>query len=250
MILLIRGILNDNAIRQISLDETLINSFGELEKFIVKTYYNCKDSTIELVFSNNGKNYKPIEKIDSQLKTKIFDVKTLSRGGKGGFGSLLKGQPAVKKRTNNFDSCRDLAGRRIRHVNQEKMLRDWHLKKMEEERLLKALNNPKDENNLKEYIDNDNKKSVNKLNKKFVEETTETTNSISESIRFLLKKTKRQNEEEKENYDYNDKNINKSTNNNFNNKWVEDNDFKYLTNFELSDFNKEKLEEELFSLDI
>lgn len=41
------------------------------------------------------------------------------RGGKGGFGSLLKSQSrqAGARATTNFGSCRDLQGRRLRHVN-------------------------------------------------------------------------------------------------------------------------------------
>eukprot|EP01097_Dermamoeba_algensis_P009505 TRINITY_DN66_c0_g1_i1.p1 TRINITY_DN66_c0_g1~~TRINITY_DN66_c0_g1_i1.p1 ORF type:complete len:297 (-),score=100.81 TRINITY_DN66_c0_g1_i1:90-980(-) len=48
-------------------------------------------------------------------------------GGKGGFGSLLRGGPqgVTLKKTTNFDACRDLNGRRIRHVNNEKELAKW-----------------------------------------------------------------------------------------------------------------------------
>jgi hypothetical protein len=46
------------------------------------------------------------------------------RGGKGGFGSLLRGsgKGAV---TENEDACRDLSGRRLRLVNAEKKLQEW-----------------------------------------------------------------------------------------------------------------------------
>lgn len=48
-------------------------------------------------------------------------------GGKGGFGSLLKGQSrqAGAKLTTDFGACRDLQGRRLRHVNDEIKLRKW-----------------------------------------------------------------------------------------------------------------------------
>ncbi|XP_051145401.1 uncharacterized protein LOC127261201 [Andrographis paniculata] len=64
------------------------------------------------------------------------------RGGKGGFGSLLRGAAtkAGQKKTNNFDACRDMNGRRLRHVNAEKRLEEWRaeteerkLEKMAEE---------------------------------------------------------------------------------------------------------------------
>lgn len=46
-------------------------------------------------------------------------------GGKGGFGALLRGQGRDGKITDNFDACRDLSGRRIRHVEAEKKLKEW-----------------------------------------------------------------------------------------------------------------------------
>ncbi|KAL6615798.1 hypothetical protein ACP70R_038068 [Stipagrostis hirtigluma subsp. patula] len=49
------------------------------------------------------------------------------RGGKGGFGSLLRGaaSKAGQKKTSNFDACRDINGRRLRHVNAERRLEEW-----------------------------------------------------------------------------------------------------------------------------
>lgn len=60
-------------------------------------------------------------------------------GGKGGFGSLLRGAAtkAGQKKTNNFDACRDMSGRRLRHVNAEKRLVEW--KAEEEERRLEKV---------------------------------------------------------------------------------------------------------------
>ncbi|KAF3334982.1 protein SDE2 [Carex littledalei] len=60
-------------------------------------------------------------------------------GGKGGFGSLLRGaaSKAGQKKTNNFDACRDMSGRRLRHVNAEKRLEEW--KAEAEERKLEKL---------------------------------------------------------------------------------------------------------------
>lgn len=53
--------------------------------------------------------------------TQYTHVRVISslRGGKGGFGSLLKSQSrqAGAKSTTNFGACRDLQGRRLRHVN-------------------------------------------------------------------------------------------------------------------------------------
>jgi len=48
-------------------------------------------------------------------------------GGKGGFGAQLRllAKQASKNRTTDFGACRDLAGRRLRHVNDEKILQQW-----------------------------------------------------------------------------------------------------------------------------
>ena len=61
------------------------------------------------------------------LTARIHPRHTLIRGGKGGFGTLLKGQSkqAGAKTTLDFGACRDLSGRRLRHVNDEIKLRKW-----------------------------------------------------------------------------------------------------------------------------
>ena len=47
------------------------------------------------------------------------------RGGKGGFGAMLRTAGARGVKTTNFDACRDLNGRRLRHINAEARLREW-----------------------------------------------------------------------------------------------------------------------------
>jgi hypothetical protein len=56
-----------------------------------------------------------------------FYIRNGLSGGKGGFGSLLRGNSgsAVARKTTNFDACRDLQGRRMRHVNNAKLLAEW-----------------------------------------------------------------------------------------------------------------------------
>jgi len=51
-------------------------------------------------------------------------------GGKGGFGSLLRSAKSVKK-TTNYGSCRDLHGRRLRDVQNERRLSEWSEKEKE-----------------------------------------------------------------------------------------------------------------------
>lgn len=54
------------------------------------------------------------------------------RGGKGGFGSNLRAA-GKQKLTDNFDACRDLNGRRIRHKTAEQKLEDWKAEAQERE---------------------------------------------------------------------------------------------------------------------
>jgi len=56
-------------------------------------------------------------------------------GGKGGFGSMLRAIGAQIEKTTNREACRDLSGRRLRDINEEKRLRAWlekHTKNEEE----------------------------------------------------------------------------------------------------------------------
>lgn len=58
--------------------------------------------------------------VKSQIKGELI-------GGKGGFGAQLRSLAKQKgaKRTTNFGACRDLSGRRLRHVNDEIILNKW-----------------------------------------------------------------------------------------------------------------------------
>ena len=53
-------------------------------------------------------------------------------GGKGGFGSLLRGAGRAIL-TDNVDACRDLSGRRLRQANAEKRLAQWAAETRERE---------------------------------------------------------------------------------------------------------------------
>lgn len=66
------------------------------------------------------------------------------RGGKGGFGALLRGQGRDGKITDNFDACRDLSGRRVRQVEAEKKLKQWEQDAKERELEKLALKHMKD----------------------------------------------------------------------------------------------------------
>jgi hypothetical protein len=63
-----------------------------------------------------------------------YHVQLRLRGGKGGFGSMLRALGAQIEKTTNREACRDLSGRRMRDINNEKKLREWAAKASEREK--------------------------------------------------------------------------------------------------------------------
>nr|GMC80447.1 protein SDE2 homolog [Ipomoea batatas] len=102
------------------------------------------------------------------------------RGGKGGFGSLLRAAAtkAGQKKTNNFDACRDMSGRRLRHVNAEKRLEEW--KAEAEERKLEKI--AEDYMNAKK-----GSKSADKYVAKYREDSAKCMEEVERSVRESLK---------------------------------------------------------------
>lgn len=74
-----------------------------------------------------------------------FQVSLRVLGGKGGFGSLLRGQGMVA-RVDNFESCKDLSGKRIRHLNDEIRLKEWKEKNSERKKTEKTRTLPQKRN--------------------------------------------------------------------------------------------------------
>lgn len=66
------------------------------------------------------------------------------RGGKGGFGALLRGA-GRQAQTDNDDACRDLLGRRLRHVHADEKLAEWHAEAKTRELEKAALKQQKEE---------------------------------------------------------------------------------------------------------
>lgn len=115
------------------------------------------------------------------------------RGGKGGFGSLLRGAAtkAGQKKTNNFDACRDMSGRRLRHVNAEKKLEEW--KTEAEDRKLEKLAEDFLKKKAKEVKKNSTV-AVEKYLEKYREDTEKCMEEVEESVRQsfgLYKESKR-----------------------------------------------------------
>jgi hypothetical protein len=80
----------------------------------------------------------PLDCLDVvSMTAEYISVRARSRilGGKGGFGTLLKGQSRQRgaRITTDFGACRDLQGRRLRSINEEFQLRAWRLAQQQQQ---------------------------------------------------------------------------------------------------------------------
>ncbi|XP_062568418.1 splicing regulator SDE2-like [Saccostrea cucullata] len=109
----------------------------------VGTFSLKKMNNLELIFglleSNNNDFYitcngKIVRNPEEVQEGSIYHIVPRLVGGKGGFGSMLRAIGAQIDKTNNREACRDLSGRRMRDVNNEKQLKEWVAKKAEQER--------------------------------------------------------------------------------------------------------------------
>lgn len=78
--------------------------------------------TDDIYLIQNGKtlhtNTILLPSLDVHAELRLF-------GGKGGFGSMLRAIGAQIEKTTNREACRDLSGRRLRDINEEKRLKTW-----------------------------------------------------------------------------------------------------------------------------
>lgn len=93
-----------------SIDKTK-NLKNYLSKFLQDNFY----------FVHNGKL------VDENITCYNGYISIVPRlfGGKGGFGSMLRAIGAQIEKTTNREACRDLSGRRLRDINEEKRLKAW-----------------------------------------------------------------------------------------------------------------------------
>ncbi|GJQ66174.1 hypothetical protein Trydic_g4234 [Trypoxylus dichotomus] len=71
---------------------------------------------------------------DTVIKQQNINVVLRTCGGKGGFGSMLRAIGAQIEKTTNREACRDLSGRRLRDINEEKRLKKWITQQAEREK--------------------------------------------------------------------------------------------------------------------
>ena len=186
--------------------------FDEFPEKTIKSLYSelnlNKDNTYLISEGKLLKENFPLNDYDN----KIIEVRIKLKGGKGGFGSSLRLQQATKKQTKNFDACRDLQGRRLRKVNQERQLNEWRMKKAEEEKLLKKYidgYNNNEEDLFKKIMNEKRNMDAIKKNQKFYEDNENLKININKSIKIYLNKKRERNLNKKENFDKekNDNNI-------------------------------------------
>ena len=187
-----------------NLSSTSLYYFEENPQKTIKSLYselNLDQNNTYLI--SEGKLLKenfPLNDYDN----KIIEVRIKLKGGKGGFGSSLRLQQATKKQTKNFDACRDLQGRRLRKVNQERQLNEWRMKKAEEEKLLKKYidgYNNNEEDLFKKIMNEKRNMDAIRKNQKFYEDNENMKININKSIKIYLKKKRERNLVNKENYD-------------------------------------------------
>jgi hypothetical protein len=182
---------------------TSVYKFEEDENKTVQSLYEeykiDKNSTY---FISNGKILKDEESLNN-YNNMVIETRVRLRGGKGGFGSSLRIQQAVKKQTKNFDACRDLQGRRLRKVNQERQLNEWRLKKAEEEKLLQKYidgYNNSEEDLFKKIMNEKRQSDALKKNQKYFEDNENLKKNIQKSFKLYLKKKRERTREKDEEY--------------------------------------------------
>ena len=64
----------------------------------------------------------------------FISISVAQFGGKGGFGKLLRSQKSLGKNTTNFDSCRDLEGRKLKRTRREAKIESLKEKESESDK--------------------------------------------------------------------------------------------------------------------
>ncbi|KAM3183826.1 hypothetical protein ACTXT7_009574 [Hymenolepis weldensis] len=97
-------------------------------------YLKASNKNFDCYFTVNGQLIRNCEDLDNFDDPICIKIHPRLRGGKGGFGSMLRAIGNQIEKTNNNDMCRDLSGRRIRDVNAEAKLKEWYANASERER--------------------------------------------------------------------------------------------------------------------
>eukprot|EP01095_Lingulamoeba_sp_RSL-Kostka_P009258 TRINITY_DN318_c0_g2_i1.p1 TRINITY_DN318_c0_g2~~TRINITY_DN318_c0_g2_i1.p1 ORF type:complete len:219 (-),score=69.27 TRINITY_DN318_c0_g2_i1:7-663(-) len=141
----------------------------------------------------------------------LINILLRLNGGKGGFGSnLKKGGSGKQKKTTNFTACRDLQGRRLRHVQAEQQIREFLTKKEDGTEEEKPVSDSEFIKRGLNYVKNVNKKQIrekeqNLYHQEIKEATSAVDNALSDILdidseeKSVLKKRKRSSKEDDSN---------------------------------------------------
>lgn len=163
-----------------------------------------EDSILDNTFTLEDQNFKTLS-ISYQIV-----------GGKGGFGSLLRNAAARKKHFTNFDAAKDMTGRRLRDIKNEKQQVEW-LKKKKQER--KYINEEVDKFKIQEK-ERIARSSFLKIDKSYNDKVQKWVGDINVSVREGLKKRLLRKREENEVFDDSEKMVEFDESWNFGNKKV------------------------------
>uniref|UniRef100_A0A8C6E462 Replication stress response regulator SDE2 n=1 Tax=Moschus moschiferus TaxID=68415 RepID=A0A8C6E462_MOSMO len=94
---------------------------------------HCEDQVVPVECFFVKCNGSPINTSDTVQHGAVYSLEPRLRGGKGGFGSMLRALGAQIEKTTNREACRDLSGRRLRDVNHEKAMAEWVKQQAERE---------------------------------------------------------------------------------------------------------------------
>ena len=107
----------------------LVTSSGKRlceDQSLYASYKKCKEDVYLPSHSGADDVSTPLTALGITHES-VLCVTLLLRGGKGGFGTALraKAKKKGKHELTDFGACRDLSGRRLRHVNDEQILQKW-----------------------------------------------------------------------------------------------------------------------------
>ncbi|KAK5647656.1 hypothetical protein RI129_002548 [Pyrocoelia pectoralis] len=110
----------------------LFSSEGSAKGSYIKekccAFMGVNENEIYLIYQ--GKLFKN----DNSINDGSVHVCLRNVGGKGGFGSMLRAIGAQIEKTTNREACRDLSGRRLRDINEEKRLKTWIAQQVDREK--------------------------------------------------------------------------------------------------------------------
>lgn len=104
--------------------EKLANLLGKKGMRLPCDFFRLVQSGKDL---SRAADFKPNQTLHVELRGSL-------KGGKGGFGSLLRSVKPKAQQDENFEACRDLSGRRLRHINNERRIQQFHQRQEEEEK--------------------------------------------------------------------------------------------------------------------